>query len=533
MASLLEPTYGRLADLNLWFKLREGTADFTLTDYPDIIPFRWEYFRDNWDFIKANYEARIDGYGSPNLLRIHIRELSDFIAAQKNSRVNPFRNSDVLFQFYAIFDTTLTTDVPLTTEERTIIDNRAAEISGYNRDDFVLLRQDIVVARDQYADQKGLNDETYNEVFNRGSVEAQTDPTNLDMNYLQELNNGIKAINFILANQFSISPAFVDPYAQARVNANNPDIDIETYQTGYLVNVPYGADLRNIARLYMDDEERWIEIAIANGLKPPYIDEVGERVPLTANAAGNKVTIPAVNQAGELNSDKVFINQVIFIQSDTERFPDQRIIVNIQEIPISGDLVIELDGESDLNKYRTADNAHLRIFKPQTINSSLKILIPDQNPNPDTRRDITPWFLNASPEDAKRQKIDLFIDENGELQFDNTGDVSLSYSFDNSIQAIRLKLQIKEAELFQHPNFGLTDVVGIKNDDLATLIQLLSDSIAANVAADSRFDRIETLDIQYSVDDRNPNAPAGFDINMVVSLAGSNQTIPISFRINL
>lgn len=519
------------SNLNIWFKLKDGTP-MTLADFPELLPFRWDYFRDQWEFIKKDYIAQIDTVENSNLLKKHIESLSQFIEAQRNSKTNPFAKRDALFSFFAIFDATLVTAYPLTQDEQDIINEKQKTISRWTRDDFVLIRAELVKFRDQYSDARGLQDETYNRINNRSSVAKQTDPTNFDMNYIGSINEGIRSIDFILANQFALSTSFIDPFAQARANTNNPDIDIRNYSTGTLVKMNYGQDLRGLARQYLDNEDRWIEIAIANGLKPPYIDEVGERIALLSNGSENKVIVGSTDSAGKLNIDKFYVNQVLFVQSDSITYPDQRVVVNIEQIPISGNIILELDGEPNLSQYQIASGAHLRVFKPNTINSNFFVLIPSGEPTDDTRKDITPWFLQSSSEDIKKLKVDLALDANGDITFDNNADLNLTYGHNNAVQAVKLKMGVQRGELFQHEDFGLTTLLGKTNVKRSELRQVLSDSINALIEADPRFDRIETMEIIYTVDAANMDAPAGFNINLTVKLAGSNSVIPISFRIN-
>ena len=53
MAATLKDSYQGIADVNLWLKTRTGDTLY-LSDIPSVIPLRWPYFRDNWDFIKQN-----------------------------------------------------------------------------------------------------------------------------------------------------------------------------------------------------------------------------------------------------------------------------------------------------------------------------------------------------------------------------------------------------------------------------------------------------------------------------------------------
>ncbi|NJO52555.1 MAG: hypothetical protein HC840_27695 [Leptolyngbyaceae cyanobacterium RM2_2_4] len=531
MATVQETAFSKISELNLWYKLRSD-QQLTLTDVPELIRRRWDYFRDRWEFLKPTYEQRVQTYENKNLLNNNIRDFTLFIDSQRTQKQNPFSNINIVFQFYGIFDTTPTTQVPLSPEEETLIQDKIQKINLYTRDDFVNIRNTLVQARDQLVDIRGLPDDDYNRVKGRASIAKQTDATNKDINDILQINQAIKSVEFILANKFQLETSFVDPFALARTNANNPDVQIGSYSSGFLVKMNYNQDLRQLAKQFFDDEQRWIDIAIANGLKPPYIDEIGQRLPLIANGRLNKVTIRETDEAGRLNIDKFYINQVVFIQSDTVRFPDQRVIINIEQVPISGDIILELDGEENLDQYKINVNAHIRVFKPNTINSNFYVLIPTEEVIDDTRTDEEPWFLRTSPDEEKRLKVDLSIDENGELNFNQAGDLNLSYGLDNGAQALRLKMGVSQNELRQHNSFGLVNLIGKTNLDVATLQATLEDSINRAIEADPRFDRIETLNIRYTVDRQNPDAGAGMNVRMTVRIAGSGSVIPISFRIN-
>ena len=531
MATIQETAYYSIAELNMWFKLRSD-QQLTMTDMPELIRRRWEYFRDNWEFIRQDYELRANSYSDPDLLNRNIQSFSLFVEAQRTQKQNPFSNVNVLFQFFGIFDNTLITQVPLSPEERNLIDDKKKRINLFTRDDFIDIRNTLVKARDQLVDIRGLSDTDYNRVKGRASIAKQTNATNQDINDILQVNQAIKSVEFVLANQFQLQTSFVDPFALARTNANNPDVTIGDYNSGFLVKMGYDQDLRQLARNFLGDEERWIDIAIANGLKPPYIDEIGQRLPLIANGRLNKVTIRETDDAGRLNKDKFYINQVIFVQSDAVKFPDQRVIINIEQVPISGDIILELDGEENLDQYKISANAHIRVFKPNTINSNFYVLIPTEQELDDTRRVSDPWFLRTSPEEEKRLKVDLAIDENGELNMSQAGDLNLSYGLDNGAQALRLKIGVSQSELRRHQNFGLVNLVGRTNLDIETLRATLGDSINRAIEADERFDRIESLNITYSVDRENPDGNTGMNVRMAVRIAGSGSVIPISFRIN-
>lgn len=532
MALDFENSLSGLSNLDLWYRVTAG-EDLFLSDVPEMIRLRWPYFRDNWEFLKQEYEALIGDSIDPQLFTKHIELFSQFVASQRNtsSNKNPFDNDDIIARFYMIFDNTAVDSVSLTLEEQQILENKTREIKAYTRKNFLDIREQLQKERDQISDKTSTTDEDYNRVFNRSPQAARVNITNKELNKMFELQEGIKAVDFILANSFSLEESFVDPYALARANANNPDIDIQTYFSGTLAKINYGEDLQSLARRTLGSTDRWIDIAITNGLKPPYIDEVGEAIPLISNASGNQVNIAQVDANNQLNIDKLSVGQVLLLQSDTQTFPEQRTVQNIKQVPVSGEIIIELEGDPSLSRYKLVENAYIRVFKPNTTNSSFYIMVPNNQVLDDNIQNDIPWFLQGADGTEKRQKVDLFIDEDGSLAFSPTGDLQLSFGISNSVQAVRLKLSTEQGELRRHPSYGLSNVIGLSNSNMSTVRRILVDSVNTMIAADERFSNVESIDIEY---DRNFDTEKAvtISVNLVVKLAGSGQLLPISFSIN-
>lgn len=520
------------ADLSLWFKVRGGD-DLMLSDMPQIIPLRWPYFRDNWEFIKQDLINKINKYPDPDFFNDQINDFSDFIDKQRHSskNINPFSDGVIYNRYYAIFDNVLIQAINLTNEEQRLIDARTRIVKAYSKNDFLRIKKDIINYRDRVADVAGLTDITYNEVFDRGPIPPQINATITDANLMLTLQQDIGSVDFVLSNLFAVDSA-IDPFALARSNANNPDIQIGQYTSGTLVKINYGEDLQGLATRMMGSPDKWIDIAIANGLKPPYIDEVGQKLGLLSNGNGNQINIAATDINGEYNIDKFYVNQVVVLQSTTQVFPDQRTVANIRQIPISGEIILTLDGEADLDRFKISENANIRVFKPNTINSSFFVLIPSTTPLSDSRQDEVPWFLAKSAADEKRAKIDIAIDERGEINFSTNGDLKLSYGLENAIQAIRLKIITELGSLRYHPTYGLVNIIGNKNQNIDDLKSLLIESLTNQIQADPRFDRIESLDVQYLVNGATNQSVAALGITLSVRLAGGTTVVPISFTVN-
>lgn len=523
---LLDTAFSGISSLKLWYNTRSGVS-IKLSDMPEIIPLRWAYFRDNWEFIHPILEGKALSYQYPDEFNTQIKALSQFIEVQRNGQnknINPFSKSSILTDYYLIWDNMEVNSIPLTRQEQGLVQDKISKVQRFIKTDFLKIRKDIVAARDEIADTTGTDDSQYNAIFHRSSGRTLRDVKINDITTMQTLQNGIKAIDFILANSGSLNTVNIDPFALARANANNPDINIQTGRSGRLVRMFFGDSLESLAYRYLGDPDRWMEIAIANGLKAPYIDEIGTSIPLISNGSGNQINVAATDTNGNRNKEKFYINQAVFLQSDTTNFPDQRIIVSIKEIPISGELVIELDGSNNLQDYTTIDNAYVRVFKPNTINSNFMVLIPSPNSPDTTTSDDTPFFLASKQEDEKRAGVDLAINDSGDIVFTSSGDLQLSFGLANAIQSVQLKMLSEKGQNPRHPSYGLPNVVGIKTNQADIIKQTLITNINNMINIDARFDRVETIDVK--IDKRVAK------ISMVVRMAGSGTLVPISFTVN-
>jgi hypothetical protein len=522
--------YKNFSDLNLWLKIRAGDK-LLLSDVQEIIPLRWTYFKQDWNFIESQIREKAESYINSDELTYQTDKLSDLIESQRNSNknINPFSDINTVLRYYAVFDSIDIDSINLTNNEISIVEAKINRVSAFSKNDFIKIKRSLEDLRDATADSCGLSDSSYNSAKGRNSVPAQLDPTISIINDMIDIQRGISTVDSILSNLFAVDSA-LNPFSLAISNANNPDINIGQYNSGSLVKFNYGDTLEDVARKHLGDPNKWIDLAIANGLKAPYIDEVGEAVKLISNGSGSKINISSRDTAGRQNISKLYINQYILIQSSIETFPDQRSIVDITEVPISGEIIIELDGDRNLDKFKVVDEAYIRVYKPNTINSSNYILIPSLQKLENNRVDDTPWFLNKSAADEKNAKIDLSITEDGDITFSSNGDLRLSYGLDNAIQALKLKIITELGSLPYHKNFGLLSVVGESTRDIGEIKQKLVENVVNQVETDPRFDRVEQISVDNILGDND--GASGVTMSIVVKMAGSDTKIPISFSVN-
>lgn len=527
MSVKLDQAFASLSELKMWFKNKAGQT-LTLADVNELISLRWNYFKENWEFIKVELTKKIDLYEFPDLLSEQIDKLSTYIERQRNNTnttINPFLTNSILTDYYAVWENLSITSIPTTRQEQKLIKNKISSISRFVKTDFIGIRNNLIVARDEIADTIGLSDGDYNLAQDRSSITQLRDPRISDITNMQTLHTGIIAIDYILANISSLDTVNIDPFTLARTNADNSDIDISNAKSGRLVKMNFGDSLQSLSTKYYGNPDKWLDIAIANGLKAPYIDEVGTVIPIISNGNGNQLNISAEDIDGNKNVDKLYINQAIFLKSDATTSPEQRTITNIKVVPISGEIVLELAGDTDLDKYKIIDNAVIRVYKQNTINSQFLILIPSDQPLPQQKVGVDPFFLKSLTEDEKNSGIDLAVNGDMDIVFTSTNDLQLSFGLSNAVQAIQYKMMTEKGQLPRHPDYGLPQVAGQKANDPDAIKQVLINGINDMINADSRFSRIERLDVIRPVGNE-------FRIKLNVRMAGTGTVVPISFSVN-
>jgi len=503
-------------DLTLFFKI-DGNIPFSLADFTVIAEGRWDYLRNNWDFIKSGYLSKIDALNDgPEKVgaQSQYRDFTTLVEDNRFTVQNPLSSRNTLRRFKDLLDIILIDDISVNMNEQVIIDRDVERVTNLQKDDFIEMRERVRITHDKATDSMGLGDDDYNTLYERvGSPQLILFKVD-DFNILAALITLMNQITSLIPTKlvYNESP---DPFAIIRTALNNSTIPINSYQTGILIPFPAGSNLERLAAKYLGSSDKGLEIATANKLRFPYVDEVGKKTLLTINGIGNLVIVNLDEK------ESFFINQNITIGSDGVKI-SKRTVVNIEEDKVNDQLLISVSGAGDMSSYTTAQRAYVFSYIPYTINSDSFIIIPTTGSVDFSTNSQKPWFVRALPSDIRNMDVDIAIDNDGDLVFDNNGDLALVYGLANGAQALNLKVQTKAGELIRDPAFGFVEISGKYNNSEITKT-LLTMLIENAIGGDDRFNGVDGLG--YTTTDTS------IFINTTIKLTGSSGSIPLTFQL--
>ena len=279
----------------------------------------------------------------------------------------------------------------------------------------------------------------------------------------------------------------------------------------FAIPVPYGFSLEQISSLYLKDPNRWMEIAALNGLRAPYIDEVGYTLTLLANGKGNKTI---VNDNADL-----FVGKFVWIYSNT--IP--KVKLTIESLDSNGTTVV-VGLNQDVSIFKVTDQATLQGYLTGTINSQNQLWIPS-NRNPIDEEDVitkdVPGIDNTDPM-VGVGGVDLLQDNQGNLVIEG-GDIRLVSGMANIVQWVRTLLGLHQGDLQQHPGLGLSVNVGMSLADFSA--EQLVKEIKRMLQQDGTFSNINSIKVAQ-------NGPVA-SINIGTTVAGTSQPLPLSYGMQL
>lgn len=514
------PNYPSLAnvthDLTVYMKLQQNLP-LTLADLTKVAQGRWSFFQTNWDFIKRTYLAKInalaDGPVKVSAQAAYIA-FDTLIFDNRSSLQNPLTNPSNLRKFHDLFDQIGIDDLKPTQQETVLINNEVRRITDLRKSDFYAMRERVRITHDNLADSLGVGDPDYNNLYDRSANPEILTFKFSDFQVLSSLIQLKDTVTNLLPASF-VENESPDPFLIIRNALNNPAIPMNSFQTGFIVPFQHGGSLERLAAQFLGTPDAWMEIAVANGLQFPYVDEMGTSVPLIINGVGDAVIVPLEQYAFLALNDEVFVGSNALPLS-------KRLITNIEQDVPNNQLIVTLSGDANLSNYLTTQGAFLFYYARNTVNASKFIMIPTKGSSDFSINAQQPWFVQTLPQDLKGMGVDLALSPDNDLLFDTTGDLQLVYGLTNAAQAVNLKINIKTRELIRTPNFGFKDIVGrFKNSEITQTLLLLI--VESALAGDDRFEGVSGFGYVVSND-------AVF-INATIKIAGSNQSIPLTFQL--
>lgn len=471
------------------------------------------------DFSNADFSLTF-GLANPTRdLAYNINKIANELASNLNNQLKLAETNDPSapdprdFQAFGAITAEEAAAAPALRQQ---LDTEVATGRKMTADDLRLYRAQVQEAQDQFAALIGAWATDYQELFDLPiPTSTQRAPAQEEFDALAAMNEIILATDKFTVylqergNQIEQVPSSLE-YVAGLAEASG--IAFTVPSSKFAVPFPYGATLEGLALTYLGNANRWHEIATMNGLRAPYVDEVGVSLFMQSNGDSNTV---AVNDVTNL-----FLKQTVYLSSDSQN-KEARHVIDIAEISPTNFLVT-LDGAKDLDRFTTAENAKVDAFLPGTVNSRKTIYIPSQG-LPDDPSDIEaiPGVDVFDPL-LKVAGVDWLLDDKLGLVVTETGDNPLSYGLRNIVQTLQIGFTTPRASLKQHPGFGVGVKPGTSTSDVNAKDIVASAEEFIN--ADPTFSGLKRADISILSNK--------YRLNIEVGISGTNKNVPVSFPLN-
>jgi hypothetical protein len=409
-----------------------------------------------------------------------------------------------------IFNRVNPNSLPISTVLVNKIQQEKNQTALLTRLDFEKRRDEIKQFSDDFADAIGASSDLYDDIYNRPHFSTIKTPTDDEFSVLFALNEAAMVLDHLAASA-TVDPPKLTSLEYVAGLAEKSGIAFKVPLSKFAVPFPYGFTLERLAQQYLGDANRWHEIATLNGLREPFVDEEGFKLPFLTNGDANSFYV----------SDKsnLYINQIVFISSTTKNKSKRR-ITDINEITPTYN-IITVDGTNDLDDYKLSEGAVLESFLPGTVNSQQIIYIPSDKRAPeDPKTKAVPGVDQFDPL-LQISGIDFLLTQNGDLAVTSDGDIRLAYGLQNIIQTIKLALSTPKGTLLQHPEYGIDLQIGTSTADVSA--EDIVRSALQLFGNDPTFNGVKSAQIVKQ-------GPV-LSVTLVLDLKGLSSNLPVTFNI--
>lgn len=389
------------------------------------------------------------------------------------------------------------------------IADETARVRALTPADFRGMGETLQQLAADFADSIGEGSASFTATYGRPTVTANKRASEEDFQVLYALNNSVLEFARLSIADPSQSSGRLNAIEYVAGLARKSGIAFRSPASKYPVPFPYNATLEQVALRYLGDANRWHEIVALNGLRSPYVDEVGFTLPLIANGYKNQLTIEG--------SDQLYIGQPITIVSSNTTKTKRR-ITKI-DVVHSGTTILHVDGEADLARFVTMANASIHMYLPDTVNSSMQLYIPsdDQPVGQSLVKSSIPGVSEFTPY-LEAGGIDLLLTASGDLAITPDGDCKLAIGLTNLVQRVRLAVSTPRGSLPQHPQYGLGLKAGMSTADLDA--KSLVEAARGLFKDDPSFSGVIAATVQ--------KAGPVLRLNMSIGIAGQDLALPVS-----
>lgn len=386
-------------------------------------------------------------------------------------------------------------------------------ISKLGREHWEERRLAIATIAAEFAVTVGMGSPTFNRTYGLTIVPpaVATVPTEEDYDIIFALNQLVIELNKLVVTDEHEPQARVDAIDSVAGMAARSGIAFTVPRGKYAVPFPYGSSLEMLAARYLQDPNRWHEIAALNGLQTPYVDEEGFELLLLTNGADSRVMVA--------DASHLFVGQPVWLESRAASREKRRI--NKIEKLSGNQYLISVSGEADLDKYGTLARATLRAFLPNTVNSQQLIHIPsDQAPDEGNFRSRQIPGVDEFDRFLQVGGKDLLLTSSNDLVITPNGDSRWAFGLTNIVQKLRLAVGTRQGTLLQHPEYGLPLEVGMSMADLHPVD--VAKAAEAMFQRDPSFAGVKAARVMVD----GPTVHLG----IAVEVAGTSQIIPVSIE---
>lgn len=387
-----------------------------------------------------------------------------------------------------------------------------SRLRNLDQSDYQGFRDSIEEFANDYAIAVGASTNTYDRTYGltelaNNIVHLRDEPTDEDYEVLWAINDIIIVLDKFLVSKTTALTQPMSAMEYIGGLANRSGIAFTQPVSKFGIPFTYGTTLERLAARYLNNPNRWHEIAALNGLRSPYVDEVGFDANLIVSGSENQVIVSY--------TANIFVGQPIWISSSTVS-ATKRFVTGLEHL--GNNLVIRVSGDRNMEDYKHFDSAKVHAYLPDTINSQQLIYIPSSLPSQEEsfRSDKIPT-IDSTDALLKIAGIDLLLTSDMDLVITPDGDGRWAVGLNNLIQRLKIGIATPVGSLLQHPDYGINLQIGMSVADLSPTA--LVDSIKNFVATDPAFTGVQSAEIVQ-------NGPS-LSLAVTVGVNGVGTNIPI------